>query len=464
MSLRSLLLIGLFTAATSVVAAPATPPNVILIYADDLAYADLSCTGAKDYATPHLDRMAKEGIRFTDFYVSSAVCSASRAALLTGKYHERLGVRGAFPPKSGKGLDPNEVTIAEMLRKAGYATAMAGKWHLGDTPNFMPQAQGFDQYEGIPYSGDMWPFHPESGSSFPPLPYFQNEQRTLEAATADDQKSFTTRYAEAAVKFIKANQKRPFFFYFAPNQPHVPLFVSEKFAGKSKRGLYGDVMMEIDWAVGQILDTLEATGQTKNTLVMFTSDNGPWLSYGDHAGSAGVLREGKGTCFEGGIRVPFIARWPGKIPANSLSMAPVMTIDLLPTIAHFTGAALPETKLDGKNIAALFEGQAAAQSPHESLFFYYGNNELQAMRSGSWKLHFPHTARTVEGQGTPKDGIPVKYKPLPVGLELYDLNTDISERNNLAASKPEIVAELQKKADAMRGELGDRLTGRKAAP
>ncbi len=441
----------------------AAPPNIIFIYADDLAYADLGCTGAKGYTTPNLDRIAREGVRCTDFYVSSAVCSASRAALLTGCYHERVGIRGALGPQSKQGLGLQYPILPELLKAAGYATGMAGKWHLGSQPQWLPPARGFDSYLGVPYSADMWPHHPETPKAYPPLPLLDGTAPLIADVSPDDQKTFTLRYAARAVEFIKANQKKSFFFYFAPNQPHVPLFVSDANAGKTTRGLFGDVLQEIDQAVGQILQTLDDTGLAANTIVMFSSDNGPWLSYGNHAGSAGPLREGKGTSYEGGIRVPFLARWPGKFPAGHVSHEPLMTIDILPTLINYAGAKLPSGKIDGVNLAPILENQPDAKSPHDALFFYYSNNELQAMRSGSWKLMFPHTARTMNGSEPGHDGTPGKYKALPVGLELYDLAHDVGESKNLAPENPTIVASLQAKAKLIREELGDTLTKTKGS-
>lgn len=441
-----------------VAAADAPPPNVIFIFADDLGYADLGCTGAKGYKTPNIDRLATEGVKFTNFYVSSPVCSASRAALMTGCYHERVGIRNALGPRSAIGLNPEEMILPEMLKAHGFATGMAGKWHLGDRPQWMPPARGFDSYMGVPYSADMWPLHPETPKAYPPLSLFDGDEPLISDVSANDQKTFTTRFAERAVEFIKQHKASPFFFYFAPNQPHVPLFVSDARAGKTERGLFGDVIEEIDWAVGRILQTLEETGLAKNTIVMFSSDNGPWLSYGNHAGSAGPLREGKGTCYEGGIRVPFLARYPGKFPAGKVCPEPAMTIDILPTLAKYTGAAAPKKKLDGLPLDQLLESPETAKSPHDSLVFYYGAGELQAIRSGTWKLQFPHTARSMIGQAPGKDGTPGKYKALPVGLELYDLATDIGETKNLATEQPEKVKELQAKADAYRTQFGDTLT------
>jgi arylsulfatase A-like enzyme len=439
------------------------PTNVILIFADDLGYADLGCYGAKGYETPHLDKLAASGVRFTDFYVSSAVCSASRAALLTGCYHERVSIRGALGPGAKSGLNPEETTLPEMLKPSGYATGMAGKWHLGDRREWLPTAQGFDEYLGLPYSNDMWPHHPETPNAYPKLPLIQGDSAIDDDVTPEDQRQLTTRYTERAVAFIRRNKDRPFFFYLAPSMPHVPLFVSDKFAGKTKRGLFGDVIQEIDWSVGEVLRAVDECGLKEKTLVIFTSDNGPWLSYGDHAGSAEPLREGKGTSFEGGVRVPMIAAWPGKIPAGRTCAEPAMTIDILPTVAALTGAKLPNVPLDGGDISPLLLGKEGSISPHEALFFHYAGGELQAMRSGKWKLHFPHTSRTLGGQPGGKGGLPAKYRPLKVELELYDLASDIGETRNVAAANPEVVERLTKLAEEQRRKLGDSLQKRQGA-
>ncbi len=437
------------------------PPNVVIIFTDDQGYADVGVFGGKGFTTPNLDRMAQEGRRFTDWHVAQAVCTASRVALLTGCYPNRLGMGGALGPGSRVGIADSEMTIAEMLKPRGYATAILGKWHLGDRPQFLPTRHGFDEYFGIPYSGDMWPFHPEAKSgTYPPLPLFDGERVIKPALNHEDQEQLTTQYAERAVSFIDRNKERPFFLLVTPNQPHVPLYVSAKFKGKSQLGLYGDVLMEIDWAVGEILGALKKHGLEENTLVIFSSDNGPWLSYGNHAGSAGPLREGKGTSFEGGQRVPFIARWPGKIPADTVCAEPAMTIDLLPTIAALAGAKLPDHRIDGRDIWPFFAGAADAKSPHEAYFHYYAQNELQAVRSDPWKLFFPHRARSMQGQTPGKDGIPGKYQPLPVESALYNLQSDPGETKNVAAENPEVVKRLELLAEKAREDLGDALTKR----
>lgn len=457
-------LICALVASASVLASPVSaqdkdkrPPNVIIVYVDDMGYGDLGCFGNQKVKTPNLDRMSKQGTRFTSFYVAQAVCSASRAALLTGKYSNRAGILGALGPASKNGLARNHVTMAEMLKALGYRTGIIGKWHLGHLPEFLPTQRGFDEYYGLPYSNDMWPHHPTA--KFPDLPLMQGAKVI---ARNPDQTKLTTDYTDRAVQFIRKNKDQTFFLYMAHSMPHVPLFVSERFKGKSEAGLYGDVVMELDWSVGQILNALKDAGIDNDTLVIFTSDNGPWLSYGNHSGVAGVLREGKGTTWEGGVRVPFIARWPGRIPADKTQPEPAMTIDLLPTIARLTGAKQPAGKLDGKDITPLLMNEAGAKSPHEAYYFYW-NNELHGVRSGPWKLYFPHTYRTLQGSMPGKDGKPGPYKENKVGLELYNLDADLSEKNDVAARNPDVVRRLQALADRMRDDLGDSLTRKKKA-
>ncbi|NLP10376.1 sulfatase [bacterium] len=429
----------------------ASLPNVVIIFTDDQGYADVGCYGAQDIDTPHLDRMAREGVRFTDFYVAQPVCGASRAALLTGCYPNRIGLLGAPSPQATHGIHADEMTMAELLKQNAYRTAIYGKWHLGHHPPFLPTRNGFDEYLGLPYSNDMWPGHPEVGDRFPPLPLIENE-KTIESNP--DQSQLTTRYTERAVRFIKRNKARPFFLYVAHSMPHVPLFVSNKFKGQSKRGLYGDVIMEIDWSVGEILQALETHGLSEKTLVIFSSDNGPWLSYGDHGGSAGPLREGKGTVWEGGVRVPCMMRWPGALPAQSVCRQPCMTIDLFPSIAEITGAGLPTHPIDGRSIWPLMKGDSAAAPPHQALYFFW-ERQLQALRSGRWKLHLPHRYRSMQGQTAGSGGVPGKYVQKETGLELYDLEVDPGESHDVATEHPEEVARLLAIAGMINEELGD---------
>ncbi|MDA7622559.1 sulfatase [Verrucomicrobia bacterium] len=440
-------------------------PNVVVIFMDDMAYADIGPFGAKGYETPHLDQMAKEGRMFTDFYVTQAVCSASRAGLLTGCYNVRVGIMGALGPGAKHGIHENEITLAEICKQKGYATAAYGKWHLGHHKKFLPMQHGFDDYFGLPYSNDMWPYHPgvrhlsmeERLKRWPHLPLIEKNATINSKVTPKDQEQLTTQYTERAVKFIERNKDQPFFLYVPHSMVHVPLYVSDKFKGKSKRGLFGDVMMEVDWSVGQILQALRKNQLEKNTLVIFTSDNGPWLSYGDHAGSAGPLREGKGTMFEGGCRESAIVWWPGTIPAGTICKEPAMTIDILPTVSNLIGAQLPNHTIDGKDIMPLLKGIPGAASPQEAYFMYYGR-ELQAMRMGKWKLHFPHRYRTMAGRPGGTDGIPTDYSQDKIGLALFDLSKDIGETTDVKEDYPEVLKKMQDLADDMRTDLGDSLT------
>ncbi|MSR31115.1 MAG: arylsulfatase [Gemmataceae bacterium] len=451
--MRCWFLIGCFLLGVSAAQAE-PPPNVVLIFADDLGYADLGCFGAKKIRTPNLDSLARDGARFTNFHVPQAVCSASRTALLTGCYPNRVGILGALGPGAKNGIKDSEFLIPEHLKKLGYATAIFGKWHLGDSLQYSPLRHGFDTYFGLPYSNDMWPGHP-TNKKFPPLP-LRDGDKVLEANP--DQTKLTGWYTDRGLQFIEANKDKPFFLYMPHSMPHVPLFASEKFRGKSAQGLLGDVIEEIDASVGAILAALKKHDLEKNTLVIFTSDNGPWLSYGHHAGSAGPLREGKGTEFEGGVRVPFLARWPGRIPAGSVSNQPAMTIDLLPTLVEFAGGQVPATpKIDGKSLAPLLLFKPGAKSPQEAYFFYWGN-ALHAVSSTKWKLHFPHPyIHLLEGG---KDGLPGKMETRKTGLALYNLEMDLGESKNVAEGNPDVVKQLQKLADGIREELGDTLTGK----
>lgn len=444
-------------------------PNIVLVYTDDQGYADVGVFGAEGFATPHLDQLARQGRQFTSFYVAQPVCSASRTALLTGCYPNRVGIHGALGPNNRNGIHEDELTLAELCRSRGYATAIFGKWHLGHHRKFLPLQHGFDEYAGIPYSNDMWPLHPSlvdlppnsarRKRGYPPLPFFEGNDVANSEVTADDQRQFTTELTRRAVDFIDRHHDRPFFLYVPHPMPHVPVFVSDKYDGHSEQGPYGDVIMEIDWSMGQIVAALDRHGLADNTLVIFASDNGPWTSYGGHAGSAGPLREAKGTTFEGGVRVPCIMRWPGQIPAGSVCDEPLMTIDVLPTIANLIGANLPEHPIDGLDVWPLLAGQPDARSPHEAYFFYYHGGDLEAMRSGRWKLHFPHKYRTLGGRPGGTDGRPAHYDQAQIGLALYDLQADLGESNDVADEHPEVVERLSQLADAMRAELGDRLNG-----
>ncbi|WP_422082204.1 sulfatase [Ulvibacterium sp.] len=433
-----------------------TPPNIVLIFTDDQGYQDVGVFGAKDIATPNLDQMAADGVRLTSYYSAQAVCSASRAGILTGCYPNRIGIHGALGPANNHGINASETTLAEMLKAIGYNTAIYGKWHLGHHPKFLPTRHGFDEWFGIPYSNDMWPYHPQQGTvhNFPDLPLFEN--KTI-IDTLIEQSQLTTQITERSVDFINRNAENPFFLYVPHPQPHVPLFVSDKFKGKSDRGLYGDVIMEIDWSVGQIMDALKKNGLEENTMVIFTSDNGPWLSYGNHAGSAYPLREGKGTAWEGGQREPCIIKYPNGLEGGRELDVPVMAIDVLPTIAEITDAKLPENTLDGKSVWKVLTGKTQ-ESPQEAYFFYYRINELFGVRYGKWKLYFPHRYRTMDGQEPGKDGLPGDYRMVDMEtLELYDLENDIGETVNVADEYPEVVEKIKLLANDMRSRLGDSL-------
>ncbi|HEX4263343.1 MAG TPA: sulfatase [Verrucomicrobiae bacterium] len=469
-----ILLVSLLFWSFATVAAEQKLPNIVIILTDDQGYADVGKFGAEGFTTPNLDRLANQGAVFRNFHVAQPICSASRCALMTGCYPNRIGINGALGPNSKIGISDGEETMAQLLKSRGYATGMLGKWHLGDAPGFMPLRHGFDMYFGESLSVDMWPGHPDLITNlspnevaikreYPKLPIWDGEKKFRDEMSIDDLNHLTTWYAERAVKFIDENKSRPFFLYVANNMPHVPLGVSDKFRGKTKRGLYGDVIEEIDWGVGQILDALKRNGLEDNTWVIFTSDNGPWLRYGNHAGSAKPLREGKMTNWEGGTREPCIMRWPGHIPAGADSWSMFMTIDLLPTIAKITGANLPTNHIDGLDVWPVIACQPGAKNPHDTYWFYYDANALQAITTGDgrWKLQFPHTYVSMKNQPPGRDGVPGDYKRLKIETEeLYDLANDISETTNVAAQHSDIVKQLEAEAEKARADLGDRLTQR----
>ncbi len=428
-------------------------PNFIVIFTDDQGYQDLGSFGSPNIKTPNIDRMAKEGMRFTDFYSAASVCTPSRAALLTGCYPERVGGLKVLFPYDKNGLNPEETTIAGMLKGIGYATTCIGKWHLGHMKEFLPTNHGFDSYYGIPYSNDMW-IDPDmklakdvkllEGMTLEGIAEQKKEKKrkkNLVPLMRDeavieypaDQNTLTKRYTEEAIKFITKNKKKPFFLYMPHTMPHIPLYVSPEFEGKSDAGLYGDCIEEIDWSVGQIIKTLKKHGIDKNTFVVYTSDNGPWDLEGNDTdkvkgnmnrrigGSAVPLRGYKFQKWEGGMREPTVMWWPGRIPAGRECHEVAGTIDLLPTIAELSGAKPPEKKIDGKSITALIEGRKAARSPHKAYFY-----RTEAVRCGKWKLK---------------------------KNELFDLSKDISESNNVARQNPEVAAELKKLLDEHKREL-----------
>ena len=425
--------------------------------------------GSINYETPHINKLAKEGMLFTNFYSVQAVCSASRAALLTGSYPNRIGISGALMPYSTTGLNENEITIAELLKEKGYATSIFGKWHLGFQEKFLPLNHGFDTFLGIPYSNDMWPVDFDGNQisdssdwrkkSYPQLPLIENFNKIDEIRTLEDQARLTTLFTEMSVEFINNNKDNPFFLYLPHPMPHVPIAVSNKFKGKSTQGLYGDLMMEIDWSVGEIVKALKQNNLEENTLVIFTSDNGPWLNFGNHAGSTGGLREGKGTSFEGGQRVPTIMKWPKVISAGSISNNIAATIDVFPTIANIVSSELPKHKIDGVDISSILEGRRDS-NPRDHLYYYYGKNNLEAVRKDNWKLVFPHESRSYKNVLPKNDGHPGPYSKFTAEYALYNLRRDPGEEYNVKELYPEIVKELEDLAEIARNDLGDDLNNR----
>ena len=425
------------------------PPNFIVIFTDDQGFEDLGCFGSPKIKTPHLDQLAADGRKFTSFYSANSVCSPSRASLMTGCYPVRVSIPGVLFPRHDIGLNPDEITIADLLKTKSYATACIGKWHIGHKPKFLPTSQGFDSYYGIPYSNDMT-IDPEAklaeninlreGFTLDRIrnekpkknlvPLMRNEE-VIEYPC--DQTTLTKRYTEEAVKFIEENKKRPFFLYLPHTMPHIPLFASENFKGKSKRGPYGDTIEEIDWSVGEIMKALRKNNLDENTLVVYTSDNGPWKLKGGRGGSANPLRGYKFQTYEGGMRVPCIMHWKGKIPPGSSCDEIAATIDLLPTIAGLSGVELPNDRtIDGKNIWPLISGKEGAKTPHEIYFFYKGNS-LESARQGKWKLR--------------------RSGKKSQSIELYDLASDISESNNLAQENEALINEIIQKMNSFDEKL-----------
>lgn len=453
------LLFGLCGAAVFVMNAGAAgrrPVNVVLINLDDAGNGDFSHKGAIGYLTPNIDRLAAEGMSMNNFYAVQPISGASRAGLLTGCYPNRIGFAYAPNPNWPTGISDKEQTMAQLLKAEGYATAIFGKWHLGDAKKFLPLQHGFDEYYGLPYSNDMWPFHPQY--KFPDLPLIEGNDVI---GYNTDQTRLTTDYTTHSVDFIRRNAKakRPFFLYLAHSMPHVPLAVSSKFKGKSRIGLYGDVMMELDWSVGEVMKALREEGVEDNTLVIFTSDNGPWANYGNHAGSSGGLREAKATTFNGGTRVPCIMYWKGHIPAGTVSNFLMSNIDILPTVVEATGAPKPRLTIDGISMLPVIEGKAK-EPVRKSLCFYYHKNSLEAVTDGEFKLVFPHKYVSYEVYPPGNDGKPGKLADKEVAeCELYDLRRDMGERVNVIAVYPQVAERLKAVADDCRRELGDDLTG-----
>lgn len=437
---------GLAAALPLVNGAARKPPNVVIIFLDDSGWADFRPFGAPDYPTPNVARLASQGCRFNNFYVPQAVCSASRSALLSGCYPGRTKVFGAHGP-GARGLDPGFATMGQVVKAAGYRTAVFGKWHIGDQPDTRPPARGFDESCGLMYSNDMWEFHPERPEAFKkyPLHFWENGKIKIERVTKEHQPMLTTWYTEHAVDFIARNRSNPFLLYVPHSMPHVPLFCSSKFLGKSGKGLFADVMMEIDWSVGEITKALNNAGVEDNTLVVMTSDNGPWTVYGNHSGKT-PYREAKGTSFDGGVRSACIMRYPGHIKAGSVSRRAFSTLDLLPTIAHLTGAPLPKNPVDGKNVWDLITGKPGAKNPHAYYPFSTGRNfEGVISGDGRWKLHLPHGYRQVVTPGN--DGAAGKYRQVQIELSLFDMENDPLETTNVLKKYPDVADRLKGYAD-----------------
>jgi arylsulfatase A len=433
-----------------------TSPNVVIIFLDDAGWGDFRPFSQPRYPTPNIDRLAAEGRSFMNFYVPQSVCSASRASLLTGCYPEHVGIAGALSPGQ-RGLSPDYITLGEALQQQNYKTACFGKWHLGDHPDTHPYSQGFDETAGIMYSNDMWaghPTNPEFWGKFP-LKFYENKNTVIDSVTDEHQKLFTTWITEKSVDFIERHKSRPFFLYVAHPMPHVPLFCSEKFEGKSGTGLYGDVMMELDWSIGQIIGALKQNGLNNNTIVIFTSDNGPWTSFGNHAGQT-PFREAKATSFDGGTRSPLIIKYPDNIKANTISFSTFMSIDLYPTICQLTGTQLPDYNIDGKNVWDIIVDKPGAQHPHDYYFFSTGSlnegNKFEAMitSDGKWKLHLPHGYRTVIKGNI--DGMSGTYQQDKIDTSLYDMVHDPYERINVYGRYPEIESKMLEQVELHRNK------------
>src|SRR6056297_728083 len=425
----------------SAVGAETTQPNIVIIFIDDLGYGDIGPFGATKQQTPHLERMENEGMKLTSFY-AAPVCSVSRAQLLTGCYGPRISVPGVYFPGNRNGLNPDEVTIAEHLKQQGYATMCVGKWHVGDQPEFLPTNQGFDSYFGIPYSNDMQRTATATGERVVPL---LRDDKVEDLLTDEQQSRIIERYSDEAVKFIRDSRDKPFLLYYPHSAVHTPIWPGEAFRGKSNNGRFGDWVEEVDWSVGQVLDTLEELQIADNTLVIFTSDNGPWLIKGSDGGSSGPLRGGKGSTWEGGVRVPTLAWWPGKIAPGSLSDTVAGTIDLLPTAVSLAGGQVPaEPVIDGRDISTLLFGKTstAARDAH----YYFAGYNLQAVRQGPWKLAVKPQPETM-GRGVREDA----QGNAP---RLYNLDEEIGEQTNLAAQHPEVVARLQRLIKHVEAEIG----------
>jgi arylsulfatase len=441
-------------------------PNIVIIFMDDMGYGDPEFNAGIGYTTPNMDQLAADGMRFTNFYAAQPVCTASRAGILTGCYPNRIGMYGAFSPWTADALNPKEETIAALLKKQGYHTCMVGKWGLGGLPPFTPVHYGFDRYYGLLYSNDMWPYTSmgkavtDTASKLfrePPLALYDGDSIVGDVKTMADQGALTGEYTRFACNFIKKNSGHPFFLYLAHSMVHIPIACSPAFRGKSGAGLFGDVMEEVDWSVGQIIKTLKEKGVYQNTLIVFTSDNGPWLNYGNYAGNTAGLREGKGTTYEGGIREPAVISWPGHIPAGTVCNKIASTIDLLPTFAAICGAPLPPRKIDGVNILPLLLNKPGAD-PRTEFVYYYHRNSLEAIRKGKWKLVFPHKSKSYKVYPPGNNGRRGRIAEVKEPMALYNLSVDPGETLDVQAQHPDVVKQLEALAEKYRRDLGDNLT------
>ncbi|WP_045033759.1 sulfatase family protein [Draconibacterium sediminis] len=441
--LLCLLVLALFLNSCSNNSTETKQPNVVIIFLDDSGYSDFSPFGQTRIETPNVTKLAEEGIMFRNFYVPQAVCSASRSALISGCYPGRTKVFGAHGP-NGRGLETTFPTIGEVFKNAGYKTALFGKWHCGDQPETRPQSRGFDETCGLMYSNDMWSHHPESPEYWGqwPLQFWENGEVTIEDVDSADQKMLTKWYTEHAVDFISKHKDEPFLLYVPHAMSHVPLFCSPEFEGITGEGLYADVLTELDWSVGQINQALKDNGIEDNTIVIFSSDNGPWIAYGNHAGTT-PFREAKGTTFDGGTRSATIIKYPAELKGNHQSTQALMTIDLLPTLCEVANIPLPETEIDGKNVWDIISGKPDATNPHD-YYAFTNDKQFQAVMSGDgkWKLHLPHSYRTMTDiKG--KDGMPGKYDySAKIELSLFDMENDPYETTNVILEHPEIADDL----------------------
>lgn len=464
--MRKLLLAAALVLGVAHTYAQQKKPNVIIIMMDDMGYGDTEPYGMTQIPTPAFNRLTKEGTRFTHYNAAEPVCTASRAALLTGCYSNRVGMTGALLPASKNALNPAEETIASMLKKNGYATAMFGKWHLGNKSPYWPTHYGFDAFYGIPYSHDIWNRDPEGRLitdpknpkyTWPPLPLIEGD-KVIDSITSKQKLSeLLGNLTSRSVQFIKQNKNKPFFLYLAHSMPHVPIAPSIKFQGKSELGEFGDEIMELNWSLEQIMKTLDEEKLADNTILIVTSDNGPWLNFGNHAGSSGGFREGKLTTFEGGTRVPLWIRWPGKVEAGGINSMLMTNMDILPSIASATGAALPKKPIDGINFLSAWTGKLK-DSPREIFYYYYHKNSLEAVRYKHWKLTLPHPSISYALLG--KDGSSGKADRIEVPLALYDLARDPGEDHDVQQNYPDVVKKMLELAEQEREDLGDEITNR----